>query len=58
MVLVKKSVKEKLMGLDHKQRKAFIRELREKRKPNFKNAHKAKLIWEKLRRYFVFLKTI
>lgn len=49
MVLVKKSVKEQLLQMDRKQRKEFIRNLREKKKPQFKNVQKVKQLWEKLR---------
>lgn len=47
---VKKSVKEQLMEMDKKQRREFLRHLRETNKPQFKNAQQAKAIWEKLRR--------
>jgi hypothetical protein len=56
-LLVKKSVKEQLLQMDKKERRKFIRELREKRKPQFKNAQQAKFLWEKLRR-FVILKML
>ncbi|KAI6192651.1 PUM-HD domain-containing protein [Aphelenchoides besseyi] len=46
---VKKSVKEKLMAMDRKQRREFIRELRAQHKPDFAIAQDAKKIWEKLR---------
>lgn len=49
-IRVKKSIKEQLMQLDRKQRKELIRELRQKKKPQFSNAQQAKTIWEKLRR--------
>ncbi|KAI6182460.1 CPL domain containing protein [Aphelenchoides bicaudatus] len=46
---VTKSVKEQLLQMDKKQRKQFLRELREKKKPQFKDSQKFKAIWEKLR---------
>ncbi|KAI6202987.1 PUM-HD domain-containing protein [Aphelenchoides besseyi] len=49
VLTVKKSVKEKLMTMDRKERREFIRELRAQHKPDFVVAQDAKKIWEKLR---------
>lgn len=50
-LVVKKSVKEKLLAMNPKERKAYIRELKAKSKPNFELASKLKHHWEKLRRF-------
>lgn len=47
--------------MPRKERKAFIRQLKAKRKPNFEVGTQCKLLWEKIRRfesilYFIVLK--
>uniref|UniRef100_A0AC35FFP8 PUM-HD domain-containing protein n=1 Tax=Panagrolaimus sp. PS1159 TaxID=55785 RepID=A0AC35FFP8_9BILA len=48
-LVVKKSVKEKLLAMNPKERKAFLRELKAKSNPNFELASELKVHWEKLR---------
>ncbi|CAI5441583.1 unnamed protein product [Caenorhabditis angaria] len=48
-IKVTKSVKEKLLTMDRKERKAFLRELKLKRKPEGERAQKCKELWEKIR---------
>jgi pumilio family protein 6 len=48
-LVVKKSIKEKLLAMNPKERKAYIRELKAKSKPNFELASQLKIYWEKLR---------
>ena len=49
-LVVKKSIKEKLLAMTPKERKAYIRELKLKSKPNFELSNQLKHYWEKLRR--------
>uniref|UniRef100_A0AC34RTK0 PUM-HD domain-containing protein n=1 Tax=Panagrolaimus sp. JU765 TaxID=591449 RepID=A0AC34RTK0_9BILA len=48
-LVVKKSVKEMLLAMTRKERKAFLKELQAKKKPNFTLSQNCKLLWEKLR---------
>ncbi|VDK17418.1 unnamed protein product [Anisakis simplex] len=48
-IQVTRKVKEKLMTMNRKERRAFIKELQRKRKPNFDLALKCKQLWEKIR---------
>jgi len=48
-IVVKKSVKEMLLNMTKKERKAFLKELKARKKPNFKLGENCKQIWEKLR---------
>jgi pumilio family protein 6 len=49
VITVKKSVKEKLLKMDKKERKAFLLKLKEKHKPHIHIAQKAKQLWEIIR---------
>ncbi|KAJ1361346.1 hypothetical protein KIN20_020563 [Parelaphostrongylus tenuis] len=46
---VTKKVKEQLMNMDRKQRKAFLRQLKAQKNPHFDRAMQCKLLWEKVR---------
>ena len=48
-IVVKKSVKEMLLNMTKKERKAFLKELKARKKPNFKLGESCKQVWEKLR---------
>ncbi|CAB3411480.1 unnamed protein product [Caenorhabditis bovis] len=48
-IQVTKSVKEKLLTMDRKERKAFLKELKMKKKPEAARAEKCKQLWEKIR---------
>ncbi|CAL2033242.1 unnamed protein product [Caenorhabditis brenneri] len=49
VIQVTKSVKEQLLNMPRKERKAFLKELKMKRKPEGERAQKCKLLWEKIR---------
>lgn len=51
-IMVKRSTKELITKMNKKDKKKFIRELKEKKHPNFGLALETKVIWEKLRRFF------
>ncbi|KAK0393302.1 hypothetical protein QR680_000142 [Steinernema hermaphroditum] len=46
---VTRKVKEALMTMDRKQRKAFLLQLKSKKQPNFESAQESKKLWEKIR---------
>ncbi|KAE9552426.1 hypothetical protein FO519_004367 [Halicephalobus sp. NKZ332] len=48
-IVVKKSVKEMLLNMTKKERKTFLKELKARKKPNFKLGEDCKQVWEKLR---------
>ncbi|VDO07096.1 unnamed protein product [Haemonchus placei] len=48
-IQVTKKVKEQLLTMDRKQRKAFLRELKAQKNPNHDRAMECKLLWEKIR---------
>uniref|UniRef100_A0A914WPJ8 PUM-HD domain-containing protein n=1 Tax=Plectus sambesii TaxID=2011161 RepID=A0A914WPJ8_9BILA len=48
-IQVTKKMKEKLLAMPRKERKAFIRQLKAKRKPNFEVGTQCKLLWEQIR---------
>lgn len=48
-IQVTKSVKEQLLNMPRKERKAFLKELKLKRKPEGARAQKCKELWEKIR---------
>ncbi|KAK6059582.1 hypothetical protein COOONC_02785 [Cooperia oncophora] len=48
-IQVTRKVKEQLLTMDRKQRKAFLRELKSKKNPNHDRAMECKLLWEKIR---------
>ncbi|KAK6015143.1 hypothetical protein OSTOST_19438 [Ostertagia ostertagi] len=48
-IQVTKKVKEQLLTMDRKQRKAFLRELKSQKNPNHDRAMECKLLWEKIR---------
>jgi type IV secretory pathway VirB4 component len=45
-------LQEKLMAMPAKERKAFLRELKAKKRPNFELGEKCKMLWETIRRYY------
>uniref|UniRef100_A0A0K0CZJ5 PUM-HD domain-containing protein n=1 Tax=Angiostrongylus cantonensis TaxID=6313 RepID=A0A0K0CZJ5_ANGCA len=50
VIRVTKKVKEQLLSMDRKQRKAFLRQLKAQKNPHFDRAMQCKLLWEKIRR--------
>ncbi|TMS33901.1 hypothetical protein L596_001589 [Steinernema carpocapsae] len=46
---VTRNVKEMLLSMDKKQRKAFLLELKSKKRPHFTTAQESKVLWEKIR---------
>ncbi|KAK5984359.1 Pumilio domain-containing protein 12 [Trichostrongylus colubriformis] len=48
-IQVTRKVKEQLLTMDRKQRKAFLRELKSQKNPNHDRAMECKLLWEKIR---------
>uniref|UniRef100_A0A7E4VYZ0 PUM-HD domain-containing protein n=1 Tax=Panagrellus redivivus TaxID=6233 RepID=A0A7E4VYZ0_PANRE len=48
-LMVTKSVKEKLLNMSAKERKAYLKELKAKKKPLFELSNEMKALWEKIR---------
>ncbi|KJH50558.1 CPL domain protein [Dictyocaulus viviparus] len=49
IIQVTKKVKEQLIGMDRKQRKAFLKQLKAQKNPHADRAMQCKLLWEKIR---------